>query len=340
MATALIYSPLLPDLGPDNIALTQSASYTRAGGTDFRHLGSAVDMELVLTTYAFVSKPLTGGTYPPPGDPLDLPFSGYYVGSSTSFIYSSVSVPEASDLVWDGQWTEVIGIDGAAVSADDRIGPLRARVAKLLEDPELTPSYTIPLNGSVKTTILPALDSGDYYSTLNLFLEKYYSSRGIPKRPFLTDLKDLLVAFDFPAGTFLPRLLGTVVLADPLVPQETTTAVSNSAGFVIKVLKGEPVDFNGSNFTQEKEVILYQTEYTVSQLFPALGVLGTLPPIAEVFGLARQAAAEASGPNPTDYTVALPEGLTGNLTAVLSGDYFVKWVFLVRKSASTSLLSE
>lgn len=302
-ATALVYSPLFT-LGPENVAVYLTASYTRPGGVAFRHLGAAIDLELYLDSYSFAGKPLVGLTYPP-ADPLNLPWEGSYTRSTTAYIYAGISVPAASDLVWDGRWPLVLDPAGKALSAGDRIGPLRAKVADILAESDRPPSFTAPLGGLATTSRLPD-NISDYSVELNRFLERYYRATGIPPIPSGIALADLLVTLDFPPDELLP--IGT---GNALIPAGDTTAEL------------------APNFTKTvsatKTTVAYRTSYKVSDLFPELSAFSTLP------ATGNTALASSVGSFTGDYAVALPPGLIGDIAAIVDTDYFQEWVFWVRK---------
>ena len=301
-ATALVYSPLFT-LGPENIAVYLNASYTRSGGVGFRHLGSAVDVELYLDSYSFAGEPLVGLPYPP-ADPLNLPWVGAYTRSTTAYIYAGIPVPKASDLVWDARWPLVLDPSGQAASAADRVGPLRSRVAGILAETDRPPSFTAPLGGVVTTSRLPD-NVSDYDTELQRFLARYYRGVGIPPVPSGINVADLLVTLDFPPDELLPIGIGGA-----LVSADTTTGLAPN--FTKKV-------------TADAATVAYRTTYKVSDLFPALSVLGTLPPTGDT------ALAATTGNFTGDYAVALPPGLIGDIAAIVDTDYFQEWVFWVRR---------
>lgn len=300
-ATALVYSPLFT-LGPENVAVYLSANYTRPNSVAFRHLGAAVDVELYLDSYSFAGEPLVGLPYPP-ADPLNLPWKGSYTRSTTGYIYAGIPVPAASDLVWDGRWSLVLDPVGNAISAADRMGPLRSKVASILAESDRPPSFTVPLGGLATTSRLPD-NVSDYPVELNRFLERYYRSVGIPLVPSGIAVADLLVTLNFPPDQLLPIGKGGT-----LVPPDTTTGLAPN--FTKKV---------GTTTT-----VAYRTNYKVSDLFPELSALGTLP------ATGNTALASSVGKFTGDYATALPPGLKGDIAAIVDTDYFQEWVFWVRK---------
>ncbi len=193
MAAALVYSPLFT-LGPENIAVYLTANYTRSAGAAFRHLGNAVDLELYLDSYTYVTTPIVGGVYPPP-DPLALPFEGYYTRTTTGYVWAGIPVPTASDLVWDARWPVVLDPTGGSVVSIDRVGALRAQVTALINAPG-TPSFVTSLGGAANTSRLPQAGLGEYPVLLERFLETHYNSTGIPPVP-TGDLLDLRVVGEF-----------------------------------------------------------------------------------------------------------------------------------------------
>jgi hypothetical protein len=300
-ATALVYSPLFT-LGPENIAIYLNANYSRPSGVDFRHLGTAVDVELYLDSYSFAGEPLVGLPYPP-ADPLNLPWEGSYTRSTTGYVYAGIPVPAASDLVWDGRWSLVLDSGGKVVSAADRVGPLIAKVAGILAESDRPPSFTVPLGGLATTSRLPD-NVSDYSVKLNRFLERHYRAIGIPPMPSGIAVGDLLVTLDFPPDELLPIGIGGA-----LVPADTTVGLAPN--FTKKV---------GATTT-----VAYRTTYKVSDLFPELSALSTLPATGDT------ALGSSVGSFTGDYAVALPPGLIGDIAAIVDTDYFQEWVFWVRK---------
>lgn len=300
-ATALVYSPLL-SLGPENIAVYLTASYTRFGGAAFRHLGVTVDVELYLDSYSYVTSPIVGGVYPP-ADPLALPFEGYYTRTTMGYVYAGIPVPAASDLVWDARWPVVLSPTGAVTVSTDRVGPLRAQVADIINTSR-TPSFTMSLGGAANTSRLPATGPGEYPVLLERFLETYYKSVGIP--PIPTVVGDLLVTLDFSASELL--------------------STATTGGLINSLVSGDLAsDFTVASSPSQTKVS-YRTKYRLSELFPQLGVFGQLPTLNGT----------KVGTFTGDYSVALPAGYKGDIAAIVDGDYFVEWVFLVRSDATAS----
>jgi hypothetical protein len=116
---------------------------------------------------------------------------------------------------------------------------------------------------------------------------------------------DLLVTLDFSPDELLPIGLGGVV-----VPAASVTGLAPN--FTKKI-------------TATTATVAYRTTYKVSDLFPELSVLSTLPPTGDT------ALAATTGNFMGDYTVALPPGLIGDIAAIVDTDYFQEWVFWVRK---------
>lgn len=149
-----------------------------------RHNGSTVDMEISVDSYTYIPK-----------EPIVAPYSNnptlpkiregdFYNRSTTTYIYSSIEVPKASNKIWDGRYSRCVDLQGYDVPNTDRLPEVIAEVKSKLDNP--TNLYTVlPIAGMATTVAPPKKDpyAATYKVKIEQFISTHYNSTALPRHP-------------------------------------------------------------------------------------------------------------------------------------------------------------
>lgn len=180
---------------PDSTQITYRRTHTfyrlSESPIKLRHNGSTVDQELYVDQYSFVQDspaPKAPQVLYPPADPFsyDWGADSYYQRTTSIYVFSSLSVPTKSSLVWDGRYAICVNSAGATVDNSNRVPKVQGLARTAIENPGM-PKYSQGLSNLGQTkkpeNYSASLNVNEYNVYLQRFLDEHYNANSIPPVP-------------------------------------------------------------------------------------------------------------------------------------------------------------